>query len=82
MSGYGMSAWTCGKCGERFESDGVVGDLRVERWRRDHLEEHRVAEMSAENRQGHYEMLASGTEVHVEYSAKVLARVRAIEEAE
>jgi hypothetical protein len=54
MSDY---AWTCGKCGDRFEADGVVGDIIVMRWRREHLEEHRVAEMTPEERWAHFEML-------------------------
>lgn len=54
MSGYGNSKWTCGECGEIFESDGVVGDMRVMRWRSEHKEEHRVEKMSPEERQEHY----------------------------
>jgi hypothetical protein len=52
--GYGMNKWTCGECGESFEASGVVGDLKVERWRRDHKEEHRVEKLSDEERNDHY----------------------------
>lgn len=54
MDGYGTSSWTCGECGEVFAADGVVGDLRVMRWRREHKEEHRIANMTDEERAEHY----------------------------
>lgn len=54
MSGYGTNKWTCGRCGDTYETDGVVGDLVLMRWRREHLEEHRVADMTPEERHEHY----------------------------
>lgn len=69
-----LSAWTCGKCGERFESDGVVGDLRVMRWRREHLEEHRVTEMTPEERRVHRAMEAESLAAGIEIRRAIEAR--------
>lgn len=44
MSGYSTCRWTCGECGESYQADGVVGDLKVDRWAREHREMHRRVE--------------------------------------
>jgi cytosine/adenosine deaminase-related metal-dependent hydrolase len=50
-------AWTCGECGERFETSDPDGDFRLMRWRREHKEEHRRALLTPE------ELAAEGTRV-------------------
>jgi hypothetical protein len=50
VSGYGTCTWTCGRCGETYSASGVVGDIKVDRWARDHREEHRVDDMTPEER--------------------------------
>lgn len=42
--------WTCGECGDTFEATGVVGDLKIMRWRAEHKEEHRYEKMSSAER--------------------------------
>lgn len=46
--------WTCGRCGDIFEASGSVADLQVHRWRREHIEEHRVEDMTEAERQRYW----------------------------
>ena len=52
---YGTCRWTCGECGESYEASGVVGELKVDRWARDHREMHRFEKMTAAEQREHLE---------------------------
>jgi hypothetical protein len=53
VSGYGSCKWTCGECGESYEASGVVGDLQVDSWAREHRERHRIEKLSPEEQAEH-----------------------------
>ena len=69
--------WTCGECGESYESEGVVGDMRVARWRREHKEEHRVQKMSPEGRKAYHDQKARALVLQMDLERKAHERMRA-----
>jgi hypothetical protein len=68
MSGYGICRWTCGECGDTYEHDGIVGDLKVDRWAREHKEQHRVEKMSLQE-QADYTSARLGAKISAMESA-------------